>query len=379
MRHLFVSRAGWLTVAVMALVAVAAAMRGGDVGDESEPVLARTLETIPNSGTAAAWDPDGLNLAARQLPRLHSLLVSRRGELVFERYYNGARRDRPANIKSASKSVISALVGIAIDRGLIPDVTTPIITYFPELAQDADSRKREITVEHLLTMRPGLEGTSNRNYGAWVTSRNWVRHALGRPMFAAPGEQMEYSTGNTHLLSAILTKASGKSTWQFANETLARPLGFALAPWPRDPQGIYFGGNDMLLTPRQMIAFGELYLHRGRVGDHEIVPAEWVQRSCDGRARNRRPGGPGFGTEAGLDPLRDREYGYNWWVYKIRGYETCFAWGYGGQYIFVMPELALVMVTTSSPDVSEERRGHRRLLFDILDEFVVAPAAAETH
>ena len=77
-------------------------------------------------------------------------------------------------------------------------------------------------------MRPGLEGTSNRNYGAWVTSRNWVRHALARPMFAAPGEEMEYSTGNTHLLSAILTQATGKSTWQFANEMLAKPLGFSL-------------------------------------------------------------------------------------------------------------------------------------------------------
>jgi CubicO group peptidase (beta-lactamase class C family) len=356
----------------MALVAAAAATRGGGAENRPAPAPATTTAT---ERAAAAWDPDGLDVAARQLPRLHSLLVSRGGELVFERYYNGARRDRPANIKSASKSVISALVGIAIDRRLIPSVAAPIVTYFPELAQDADPRKREITVEHLLTMRPGLEGTSNRNYGAWVTSRNWVRHALARPMFAAPGEEMEYSTGNTHLLSAIITKAAGKSTWQFANEVLARPLGFTLAQWPRDPQGIYFGGNDMLLTPRQMVAFGELYLHEGRDSETQVVSAEWVRRSCDGRARNRRQDGPGFGA-AGFDPLRDREYGYNWWVYNIRGYETCFAWGYGGQYIFVVPALELVMVTTSSPDVSEERRGHRRLLFDILDELVVAPAAA---
>ena len=201
----------------------------------------------------------------------HSLLVSLRGELLFERYYNGRSRDRLANIKSASKSVISALVGIAVDRRLIPDVQTPIATYFPELASDSDARKTEITVEHLLTMRPGLEGTSNRNYGAWVTSRDWVRHALARPMFAAPGAKMEYSTGNTHLLSAILTKAAGKTTRQFANEALATPLGFTLAQWPRDPQGIYFGGNDMLLTPRQMLAFGELYLNEGRVGGEQVL------------------------------------------------------------------------------------------------------------
>src|SRR5687767_15898115 len=85
-------------------------------------------------------------------------------------------------------------------------------------------------------------------------------------MFAAPGEEMEYSTGNTHLLSAILTQATGKSTWQFANEVLAKPLGFTLAQWPRDPQGIYFGGNDMLMTPRQMLALGEVYLKKGEGG-----------------------------------------------------------------------------------------------------------------
>ena len=320
-------------------------------------------------------DADRIDATARMLPRLHSLIISRRGEVMFERYYNGRGRDRLANIKSASKSVISALVGIAIDRKLIPAVDTPIVKYFPEIAKDADRRKQAITVEHLLTMRPGLEGTSNRNYGAWVTSRNWVRHALARPMFAAPGEEMEYSTGNTHLLSAILTKATGRSTWAFANEALAQPLGFSLPQWPRDPQGVYFGGNDMLMTPRQMVAFGELYLNDGRVNGRQVVPAPWIARSCDGRARNRRPGGPGFNGTFN-DPLRDREYGFGWWVYEIRGYDTCFAWGYGGQYIFVMPELDLVIVTTSSPDVSEERRGHRAALFDVLDQLVVAPVAA---
>ena len=307
--------------------------------------------------------------AAARLPRLRSLLVSWRGRVVLERYYNGAGRDRLANIKSASKSLISTLVGVALERRLIPDIKTPIVTYFPELARDRDAGKRAITVEDLLTMRSGLEGTSNRNYGAWVTSRNWVQHALARPMFAPPGEMMEYSTGNTHLLSAILTKASGRSTWQFANDVLARPLGFTLAQWPRDPQGIYFGGNDMLMTPRHMLAYGELYLNKGRAGGQQVVASRWVERSCDGRARSPRPWN---GT---LDPLRDRKYGYGWWVHEIAGYDTCFAWGYGGQYIFVLPGLDLVLATTSSPDVSEERRGHRQVVFDILDRLIVAPIA----
>jgi CubicO group peptidase (beta-lactamase class C family) len=366
------TRGGWALAAVAAIWMIGAAARSG-----SAELATADVRRVADAGPVPAppppaWNPETVDDAARTLPRLHSLLVSRGGELIFERYYNGRRRDRAANIKSASKSVIAALVGIAIDRGHIPGVDTPILTYFPELARDPDPRKRAITVEHLLTMRPGLEGTSNRNYGAWVTSGNWVRHALARPMFAAPGEEMEYSTGNTHLLSAILTKATGKSTWQFASEALARPLGFTLPQWPRDPQGIYFGGNDMLMTPRQMVAFGELYLPGGRVKERHILPAGWVEESCEGRERTRRFGNPGFA----FDPLRDRRYGYGWWVHEIRGYDTCFAWGYGGQYIFVVPELDLVMVTTSSPDVGEERRGHRRLLFDVLDELVVAPMAA---
>ena len=341
-------------------------------------LLAAATVVCSAAGTGAAGlNADAIDAAARSLPRLHSLLVSQRGELIFERYYNRRRPEQPANIKSAAKSVISALVGIALDRGLIADVRTPIVTFFPEVARDPDPGKKAITVEDLLTMRSGLEGTSNRNYGAWVTSRNWVEHALARPMFAPPGAIMEYSTGNTHLLSAILTKASGKSTWQFANDVLANPLGFTLASWPRDPQGIYFGGNDMLMTPRQMVAFGELYLNRGRANGRQIVPERWVARSCEGRRREFRPG-ERFGRGAANpfpDPMRDRQYGYLWWVYNIGGHETCFAWGYGGQYIFVVPDLDLVIVTTASPDVSEERRGHRQRVFDILLRQVVEPLA----
>ena len=375
----------WVLVLIGTLWVIGAAVRSGTA--EESPGVELGEATV--AGTVAAAEPavsvelpevrgllaaeaDEVDAAAQTLPRLHSLLVSLRGELLFERYYNGRNRDRLANIKSASKSVISALVGVAVDRRLIPDVQTPITTYFPELASDPDARKAEITVEHLLTMRPGLEGTSNRNYGAWVTSRDWVRHALARPMFAAPGAEMEYSTGNTHLLSAILTKAADQTTRQFANEVLATPLGFTLAQWPRDPQGIYFGGNDMLLTPRQMLAFGELYLNEGRVGGEQVLSRRWVQQTCEGVERDRRPG-PAFDPDGNVDPLRDRQYGYGWWVHRIGDYETCFAWGYGGQYIFVLPELDVVLVATSSADVSDERRDHRRTLFDILERLVVAP------
>jgi len=363
------------TVAALALAALLIAVNSTAEQTIAPAGPAAAPQPTEPARAARALDFDQVDREARQLPRLHSLLVSRRGELLFERYYNGRRATSLANVKSASKSVISALVGIAIDRRLIPSLDTPIVKFFPELAKDRDARKREITVEHLLMMRPGLEGTSNRNYGAWVTSRNWVQHALARPMFAAPGEEMEYSTGNTHLLSAILTKATGVTTWQFANETLAKPLGFGLAQWPRDPQGVYFGGNDMLMTPRQLLAFGELYLNKGRVGDRQVIPQSWIAKSCEGR--ERRP--PAFersrDPDGVPDPTRDRKYGYGWWVRDFAGEETCFAWGYGGQYVFVIPDLDLVIVTTSSADVSEERRGHRRSLFDIVEGLIMEPIA----
>ena len=302
--------------------------------------------------------------ASSQLPRLRSLLVSYKGSLVLERYYGGARASQLANIKSASKSVISALVGIAVAKGAIKSVDQPIADYFPELAKDPEPKKRAITIEDLLTMRSGLESTSGRQYGAWVRSKNWVRYVLAQPLIDEPGTRVEYSTGTSHLLSAILTKATKKSTWQFAQEELARPLGFTLAQWPQDPQGIYFGGNDMLMTPRQMIRFGELYENDGRLGDRALIPRPWVEQTAVGRGRSR------WGS--------DREYGLGWWIRDFGPHKSFYAWGYGGQFIFVIPSLDLVVVTTSRTDVSRERRDHLGAIYDLV-ELQIVPAIDAVH
>ena len=288
--------------------------------------------------------------------------MSWRGSLIVEQYFNRTTPNRPANIKSASKSLISALVGIAIDRGYLTGVTQPIGSFFDEaLSAPADAAKRQITIENLLTMQSGLASTSNRNYGAWVQSPNWVRHALRRPFDGQPGVDMAYSTGNSHLLSAILTKATGRSTWQFAQETLARPLGFSLAQWPRDPQGIYFGGNDMLLTPRQMVAFGELFLERGTVSGRQIVSAAWIDQSFVPRTRSRISG---------------QLYGYGWWIREMAGVRVYVAWGFGGQYIVVVPDLELVVASTSASTVADDRRTHRRTVDELIERLVMEPIAA---
>ncbi len=310
--------------------------------------------------TAAQVPAPGLEAAAKSasaLPRLRSLLVSHRGELVLERYFGGARAAQAANIKSASKSIISALVGIAVSRGIIASIDQPIATYFPELAKDPEARKRAITVEDLLTMRSGLASTSGRGYGAWVQSANWVRYALTRPLIDPPGTRVEYSTGTTHLLSAILTKAAKVSTWQFAQDALARPLGFSLPRWLQDPQGVYFGGNEMSMTPRQMVRFGELYLNDGRAGGVQVLPREWIAQTQVPRGKSR------WGS--------DREYGYGFWIRDFAGHPSYYAWGYGGQFIFIVPGLELVVVTTSRSDVSTERRDHLGAIYDLVEQQII--------
>jgi CubicO group peptidase (beta-lactamase class C family) len=210
-------------------------------------------------------------------------------------------------------------------------------------------------------MQAGLETTSNRNYGAWVLSADWIQWALDRPFEDMPGTRMIYSTGNTHLLSAIIQSATGMDTLQFARSALGEPLGFHLAPWPRDPQGVYFGGNDMELTPRQMLAIGQLYINGGEYRGQRILPKSWIDASWTTRTESEREPG--------------RYYGYGWWIRDMVGFRTPYAWGYGGQFIILVPEIDLVVVTTSSSNPGPDRRRHTRRIYDFAEYEVIATAA----
>jgi CubicO group peptidase (beta-lactamase class C family) len=293
---------------------------------------------------------------AQALPRLRSLLISVDGRLVDEQYFNGTRPNQAANLKSASKSILSALVGIAFDRGYLKSVRSNIGNFFPEHLTAEDAKKKTITIEDLLTMRSGLEPTSNVNYGRWVQSSHWVRHVLSRPLVAEPGERMIYSTGNSHLLSALVTKATKMSTFEFARRYLADPLGIPLAPWLRDPQGIFLGGNEMHWTPRGMLAFGELYLNRGRAGGKQIISEAWIEESLKPRTRSSWSG---------------REYGYGWWIDFFGGHPSYYAWGHGGQFIFVVPALKLVVASTSVPMPGDGRREHQHAVYELMEREIV--------
>ncbi|MGH6914480.1 MAG: serine hydrolase domain-containing protein, partial [Geminicoccales bacterium] len=217
---------------------------------------------------------------AAAMPNLHALLVARDGETVVAEVFRGPALDRAVNVKSVSKTVMSALAGVAIERGVLEGVHQPIAPVLDGLVPaGADPRVAEITVGHLLTMRAGLERTSGRNYGAWVTSPNWVRYALSRPFVGEPGGRMLYSTGSYHLLSAVLTRASGRSTLALARDWLGEPLGIEIPPWTRDPQGFYLGGNNMALSPQALLRFGEMYRRGGVHEGRRILPASWVEAS----------------------------------------------------------------------------------------------------
>lgn len=301
---------------------------------------------------------------AADLPALHTLLIARHGDVQAERHFGGPGLDAPANVKSASKSILSALVGIAIEEGHLRGVEQPIAPFFEAyLGSDADPRKREITIGHLLSMQSGLERTSGSNYGRWVSSSNWVRYALSRPMQADPGAERSYSTGNYHLLSATMTKATGQSTWAYAREKLAEPLGATLPRWTADPQGIYLGGNNMMLSPRALLRFGELYRNAGRLDGQQIVPEWWVRTSIQPRAESRWSGDG---------------YGYGWFSRTVRGYRMFYGWGYGGQFVFVVPCLELTVAVTSDPR-APEGRSHRRAVWDLLTEGIIPAAERGAH
>jgi CubicO group peptidase (beta-lactamase class C family) len=170
-----------------------------------------------------------------------------------------------------------------IGEGLLEGIDQPVAPFFLEyLTTDAEPERGRITLGHLLSMRSGLESTSFRNYGRWVTSPDWVGYAITRPMVSEPGGRMVYSTGDTHLAAAVLTAAAGQDLHAFARARRGEPLGIRLPPWPRDPQGIYFGGNDMRISARGLLRFGEMYRNEGAHDGRQVVPAGWVRafESC---------------------------------------------------------------------------------------------------
>jgi CubicO group peptidase (beta-lactamase class C family) len=272
---------------------------------------------------------------------IDALVVVRNGYVVLDAtvfpfsIFPDARHD----VLSCTKSVISILIGIAIDKGYIEGVDQPVLSFFPEASvANLDARKENMTLEHLLTMTTGFDCKDSYLYG-WDglylmrASSDWVQFMLDLPMARDPGSYFEYCNGASFLLSAILQEATGVSAFEFAQEHLFAPLGISDVVWESNPQGISIGYSDLQLRPKDMAKIGYLYLNDGVWDGEQIVASKWVQVS----------------TQKHIPGTLQEWYGYQWWVDESGIY---MALGYGGQYIIVVPEENLVVVFVS--DLAEE-------------------------
>ncbi|MCO4319693.1 beta-lactamase family protein [Phyllobacterium sp. 21LDTY02-6] len=335
------------------------AIAGASLGSRA---LAQRMEAVP---TFAAASTEAILAQAGTLPAMRTLIVSLAGKRQIERVLRGPPADQPVNVKSVSKTIIAALTGIAIERKVFSGLDQPIAPLLAsKLPDNPDPRLHRVTIGHLLSMQSGLGRTSGPNYGRWVSSRDWVRYALAQEFIGEPGGEMLYSTGNSHILSALLTQETGRSTLAIARDWLGKPLDISIPPWPRDPQGIYFGGNDMLLSPRAMCVFGELFLNGGAAsgGGGQVIPKGWIEKSWQPRTRS---------------PYTGDAYGLGWFITAgPDGRPIHYAWGYGGQMIYVVPHASLVVAITSDTGAPSARSGYVRQLHGLVSDLILPAATA---
>jgi CubicO group peptidase (beta-lactamase class C family) len=312
---------------------------------------------------------------------VHAVVVARYGKLVFEQYFRGydepwdapnGQHDFDAttrhDMRSASKSVVSLLVGIAIERRLIAGVDEPVVKFFPEWAALKTPGWDNLTLRHLLTMSSGIEWDENR---AWTDPANDEPHlgyeadpigyVLAKPIAAPPDTIWNYNGGGTDLLGNILERVSGKSLPDFAREALFQPLGITDWEWKTYPKnGKISAAAGLRLRPRDAAKIGQLVLDRGIWNGRQLVPATWIAQSIAPRFQ-------AIGYFGGLF-----FYGYQWWLGRTLSDGREITWiaamGLGGQRIFIVPELDLVVMITSGL-YSSPRQGHAEI--DVLSNFVI--------
>lgn len=286
-----------------------------------------------------------------QFRNVRAVLVSVCGNMALERYEKSTASDF-RNVASVTKSVISTLVGLALADGSLHSVEQPLAELLPDHRKDMSAQVSAITLRQLLTMSAGLdEDLTDSSTGPWIESTNLVRGILRQGVHQPPGRQFGYSSATSHLLAAIVVRATGRPLLDYARDKLFDPLGIVTRPaaqpllvpasvatydnagfaWPVDHQGINFGGGWLKMRPVDMVKLGQLYLDGGRWNGKQILPAAWVHDATTARVSTRS----GFGGDS---------YGYQWWVTKAGADPAYAAIGYGGQLIEVVPHRHLVVV-----------------------------------
>ncbi len=325
-------------------------------------------------------DPYILSVAnekAEELGFMYSVLVIRNGHLVAEQYFNGQDKYAANNIMSASKSYIGALIGIALKENYLTSLDQKMMDFFPEyITPDLDPRKYDITIRYLLKFRAGYPsdqstypGSDDTVFQAWVQSDDWMKFAIECPLADDPGEAWIYSTPSTHILSGIITKATGMSALNFANKYLFDPLNINIAHWFSDPLWYNRGGWDMYFTPRNMARFGYLYLNNGFADGKQIIPAEWIEESTKIYSD-------------GLSPwqyFKEFGYGYLWWIAEAHGCDVYCAVGYGGQTIINIPGLNMIIVTSAISNVTYDVAASQiNSALNLIENYIL-PAADGNH
>jgi CubicO group peptidase (beta-lactamase class C family) len=294
----------------------------------------------------------------KNYPNVYSLLVIRHGYLVYEKYYHGMDEENANPVYSVTKSVMSALTGIAIDQKLIQNVNQKVSEYLPDyFSQVDDKHKNDITIRDVLTMSGGLESIDT-NYPSYFTSNDWLKYALEKPLTDVPGEIFVYNTGLTHFLSGIISKVSKMSTMEFANQYLFSQIGISADTWWIDQAGYYCGGSGLELTPRDMAKFGYLYLNNGVWDGKQVIPKAWIEES----------------TSKQITANEFCDYGYLFWLQTIQDkvhnkeFKTFRADGAGGQKIMVIPELDMIAVVTADENTSSVDKTDTQ---DIISDFII--------
>ena len=304
-------------------------------------------------------------ISDKRIWNVHGLVVLRNDRLVLERYFEGEDRARGVgaigrvsfgpdtlhDLRSCSKSIVGLLYGIALQQGLVPAPEAPLFTAFPEYADLADKEGRErLTIQHVLTMTMGTDwNESSLPYAdpsnsetAMDNAPDRYRYILERRVVAEPGAYWTYSGGATALLARIIAKGSGKTLHQFARDNLFAPLGIGPTEWVTGRDGEPFAASGARMSVRDLARIGQVMLHRGKMGERSIVPGAWITRSVT----------PFVSTDEA------RRYGYQWFVLDIafgkpRGWapgrleRMWTAQGEGGQRLFIIPALQLVIAITS--------------------------------
>jgi len=286
--------------------------------------------------TSAALEEVFLN--AEQLPNLKSLIVYKDNSIIKEKYFHNGAADIEHDVRSVTKSVMSTLIGIAIDNGFIQSEDQTIDVFLDPLVGNLDSAKSKIRIRDLLSMSSGFysnELASSSEYNNWISTPNQLLYTLSQPLVSQPGQTFYYNSGASHLLSIILTQATGMSSYNFAKQYLFQPLGISDHNWSTDKQGSNNGAAGLRLTPQDMLKIGILYLNGGIYNNTQVLPRSWITKATTAKI-----------TTGTVIPFAS-DYGYLWWNGRAHSRSYFFANGWGGQFILVVPELSLIVVASN--------------------------------